>query len=186
MNASTTHHVPRLFEPELLRRAGWMAMSYATPPDGPPVLGLVFRDPDIAEAIFTGWRHALGPVDVDDLLRVAIIEGVLPNTPPGYTVHLGLNLEVVVAQVRAAGGGTLDFDASAVDAWRRMPDPASSGLRRFREAYAKHRRYLLGPVVLTNRSNAMAHLKIEKRRLVLRRVSDVGLVNDPDAGLWLR
>ncbi len=169
---TTTPRSLELFEPTLWRRAELMAVAFATPEGAPPTLGLVFRDADVAGAIFLGWRHALGEVDEHDLIRVAIIEGELRGRAPGYAVHLSIDPGDAPPPPR---GG---------DVWRRMPQAGSPHLRRFQVAYGQHRRYHLAPATLGGGVAFMTHLAIGKRRLAMRRISDVGLIGDPDAGLW--
>ena len=156
---------PLLIEPTLWARAGWIATAYVVHPDRAPVLALVFRDGDAASDIFMAWRAALGEIDARDRLRLAIVEGRLPMHPPGYVVHVG---------------GSNDRG----EAWLHVPDPDPAHLARFKAAYAVHGRYLLVPATVGAGLELMPRLGLGKERLALRRVSDVGLVRDPEQGMW--
>lgn len=181
--------LPGLFEPGLWRQAGWFAVTYLTPRDASPTLGLVFRNWDVAAAIFTGWQHALGPTDTEDVVRVAIIERsrTAPHGGPDYHVHLSLDPGVVVETRRVV---TEKEQAATVpgryDAWLSVRGPTP--LARFKDAYQRARRYLLVPGAIdrATRIELMSHLSIAKQRLVLRQAGDIAAVNDPDSGLGSR
>jgi hypothetical protein len=180
-----------LFQPQLWRDAGWFAVTYLTPRDVSPTLGLVFRDRDVATAIFTGWQHAMGPTDTDDLLRVAIIESnvTCDGRSGDYHVHLSLDGDVVAERRREAGAVVQDATVPAQhDAWLTTRSAGASPLARFKEAYQRSKRYLLVPGTIdrAGKVELMPHLMIAKHRLVLRRVGDVATVSDPDAGFWSR
>ena len=161
-----------------------MAMAYVAT-DPVPALGLVFQNVDVATAIFAGWRRAIGATDADDLIRIALIEGDLAGTSPGYMVHVGIDPQVVASRAGASNSAA-GCDAPA-EVWRRMPNPGDPNLRRFKESYARNGRYVLAPAAFGGqRIDLLMHVAVGKRRLALRRVSDVGMVGDPDAGLWER
>ncbi len=182
---NTTPLLPRLIEPALWQRAGWIAVAFLSPRDLSPTLGLVFRDRDTATAIFTGWHHVLGKTDTADLLRVAIIEGDLPGQRPGYTVHVGLEVAVAEQRLRDAGIALTAALDDRDQASRRMVGSGGVSLRGFEEAYHRRRRFLLVPAVIDRIGGVefMPHLVIAKHRLAFRRVSDVGLIADADAAI---
>jgi len=167
-----------LFEPTLWLRAAWINVTYMIPADSPPALGLVFDDLDLAMAIFTGWRHRLGPDDRCELLRLAIIEGAMRDIPPGYTVHLGTD---AAADHEAVTSGAAITVASC-----RVATAACPNLRRFKTAFEQHGRYLLVPAFISEGLEVVPPLAMGKAGLALGSVSDVGLVGDPDARLWAR
>jgi hypothetical protein len=49
------------------------------------------------------WNVAFGPVDTDEQIRVAIIEGDIPGKRPGYTVHISPDLDRVLGRPSEAG-----------------------------------------------------------------------------------
>jgi len=186
---SQSSSLPGLFEPGMWQQAGWFAVTYLTPRDASPTLGLVFRNRDVAAAIFTGWQHALGPDDTEDVVRVAIIErsGPVPHGGPDYHVHLSLAPGVVAEKRRVA----TDEDPVPIvpgrhDAWLSVRGRTS--LARFKDAYQRSRRYVLVPGAIdrASRIELMSHLAIAKQCLVLRQVGDIAPSNDPDAGLRSR
>lgn len=179
---SRVFRMPALIEPSLWSSAGWRSVAYLAPIERPPVMVLVFHDRDAASAIFVGWRRALGEIDVHDLLRISIVEGTLSGKPPGYSVHLGV--DEVAAREAVQRAGAQEVIGTSHDAWLREAKPSSIHLRRFQEGFAQHRRYLLVPATFDVGLEVMPHFGIGKQRLAFRKVGDVGLVGDPDSGLW--
>jgi hypothetical protein len=169
---SAAVHGRPLIAPGAWERAGWIAVGYLTHPERAPLLALVFRDGDAAIAIFSAWRAVLGEIDVADRIRIAVIEGALPTRPPGYAVHV------------AVGSHAEGNDVGPSGAWLHVPRPDDTHLRRFKESFAARGRYLLVPATVGAGIELGPRHGIGKRRLALRRVSDVGLIQDPDAGLW--
>jgi hypothetical protein len=115
----------------------------------------------------------LGDDDTEDVIRIALIEGPLPGAAPGYMVHVGVDAAVT--------------GASRAEVWRRMPNPDNPQLAAFKTALAAAGRYRVAPATFGgSRVDLLWSHALGKRRLALRRVGDVGLIGDPDAGLWER
>ena len=180
----TTLTIPTLIDPHLWARAGWMGIAWAAH-DDLPIMAPLFTNREAARAIFAGWQVALGAVDHQDLLRVAIIEGEVPTMAPGYFAHLGLDLAAVTPRLAAATA--VSYDATDGDAWHRLPNPGSPHLRAFKQAYARTGHYALIPAVLVDsRADFQSDLALRKTRLVFRHVRDVPRTGDPDSALWQR
>jgi hypothetical protein len=167
--------MPDLLQPDIWRRAHWFSVGFIVPRDSSPALGLVFQDHDYARAIFTGLVHGLGAIDRHERLRVSIIEGDLPHQGSGFSVHVG----------HEVGAEHAPTDAWS-EHWLRLTTRETGQLRRFKEAYARHQRFILVPAAYRRSVEFMPDLGITKERLWLRQASDVGRVGDPDAGLWQR
>lgn len=172
----------KLFDATSWSRAGWTGIAWAVPGDL-PVMALLFTDRDAARSIFAGWQRTLGDVDHRDLLRVAVLEGELPGMPPGYTVHLGLDVASATSQLGAAR--EVAYDVTDGDVWHRMPNPGSAHLRAFKQAYARAGRYFLMPAHLASGgADFQPDLAIGKTRLTFRQVADVPRTDDPDSAVW--
>src|SRR6266571_2549572 len=93
-------------------KANWVATVFLSDRKGEklPCLGLAFRDRDAATRIFSAWRKRFGDVDTYEEIRVAIIEGDLPNETPGYTVHVSPNVEGMRARAKAEGTNVEEND----------------------------------------------------------------------------
>ncbi len=69
----------------------------------PPVLALLFENEEAARAIFSRWHERVGPVDLNNEIRVAIIRDHDPNHPTHYIV------QIASAPPRARRYGTRAF-----------------------------------------------------------------------------
>lgn len=73
--------------------ASWYGTAFGTSPNNEslPSIGLLFENRLPAEKIFALWRSELGPRDIDNKLRIAIIRGVNKDKPHFYRVLVGSN-----------------------------------------------------------------------------------------------
>ena len=67
----------------------------------PPVLGLHFRNPEAGFKIFKQLQERFGPVDMDELIRVAILKGIDRSKPLHYRVHIAASRAAYEMQSRA-------------------------------------------------------------------------------------
>ncbi len=74
-------------------KAGWNAILYITHPldYDPPIIGLMFRDAEVAKEIFENWVRDYGAVDDKNQLRVTIVKGIDRSNPYAYRVLIGEN-----------------------------------------------------------------------------------------------
>ena len=86
-----------LVRESLWDRAKWSATAYlvASGDSTPPILALVFNNPEAAGEIFKEWNQELGDKDEDDKLRISIIRGIDQKNPFNYRVVIGANLPTV-------------------------------------------------------------------------------------------
>ena len=96
----------------LWNRAQWSGVLFKVQPGTLPVFALVFRDLDAGEEILKGWRDALGNHDRNEVIRVSVIEGNIPGTPPGYSVHIGPDQTRAIESAKAKGEGPIIMCAS--------------------------------------------------------------------------
>lgn len=166
----TSQSVPDLVPAELFARAGWTSVVYLTPAERPPVVGLLFKDRNAAASIFALWRGRLGEIDVDDVVRIAVIQRDTPFDASGYDVHIS--------------AGTLGDTCKAAGVWCRVASDGIPALRRFQVCLSVHRRYLLLPAVIASGGvEYMPYDGIGKQHLIFRYLSEVALPNDPDAAV---
>ncbi|PZV33965.1 hypothetical protein [Mesorhizobium kowhaii] len=109
-------------------------------PHFPPVLGLMFGNGEVGEAIFRGLRGRFGFDDPDDALRVAIIRGARISNSHAYAVSVGPNRD----KIEYKKGETVGF----LSRYNLMTPTTSENLERFLAAYREHGRYLLAPALL--------------------------------------
>lgn len=168
---------------DLWNRAGWKGTLYMVARDRPPVLGLVFADGAAGRRIFENWHKRYGESDSYEELRISIVEGDIPNEEPGYSVHIGADLENSVKRFRAAGmSADKDYDHFImISRLHRMhPEPESRYLEMFKDAVRVFKTFYLVPVEMKGTEpRPILDLKIRKGIIHFRTVEDIG-DNDPD------
>lgn len=92
VQSHTDISVTSIVNPYLWDDAEWSGTGYfIVNPNYPPVLGLQFRNSELGFKIFEQLKERLGPVDKDELIRVAIVKGVNCAKPLHYRVHITTN-----------------------------------------------------------------------------------------------
>ena len=176
-------NINRLIDVPLWDRARWVGVVYGTAPGKPPFMALAFENYAAGIEIFTGLRSAVGKIDRDELIRVAIIEGDVAGRRPGYSVHIGPRAEALLQHAPADTRLLFSFNRLH----RMNPEPGSPHLGNFKRAYAEHGRYLLlaaGFDVGSQPPSINWEHAIGKTRVELRNVADVARDNDPDSAIF--
>jgi len=161
-------------DPDQWLRADWLGTMYLHDPRGiePPALGFIFQNEAEGRAIFEQWRALFGAADQNELLRVSIIEGDIPGQDPGYSVHVTTEPANLLAWAR--GQGIDDIERLAVlSQIKRNDHPDSFHLHRFKEHYAKHRRYLLIPATMKRQPEPHLDLAVRKTAIHFRQARDI-------------
>jgi len=151
----------------------------------PPILGLGFLNQVPAQRIFQQWLRRYGERDHFEELRISIVEGEIPGEQPGYSVHIGPDLDNTIKRYQAAGL-TVRPDTDlfiAISRIHRMnPSPGSKNLEMFKDAYRRFHEYLLVPGVVKPDGSDLSFcrgLGILKHEIRFRRVEEIG-TNDED------
>src|SRR5439155_9664474 len=101
-------------------------------------------------ADFRGMAQAIRR-DAFEELRISIIEGDIKGELPGYTVHIGIDLENTIKRYKDAGLA-IDPENSMfmmVSRLNRMnPGPGSKNLEMFKDLYRHYKTYSLAPAVM--------------------------------------
>lgn len=163
----------------LWNRASWCGTFFATDEDStgaPPVLGLIFENPQAGAAIFESWRTRWGVSDQHNDLRVVIVTGVSQRAPAHYSIAIGPNLET------ADRSPSMSF--VMISRHNRMEPTTSANLERFLAAYRHHGRYLLVPAEMGPPPSFSVNLCLGKLQLEVRAAWQIG-ENDPDASALL-
>jgi hypothetical protein len=161
-------------DPRQWDSAKWEATAFLHDPEGsdPACMGIVFTDIAAGRGIFRQWRERLGSVDQSEELRVAIIEGEILGRVPGYSVHLSSNPQHTQDRARQLGQPIDAKTAIVISRINRMtPEPNSPHLPRFKQEFAKHRRYFLIPVGPDMEPDF--DLSIGKTEVVFRQASEI-------------
>ncbi|MGF1837609.1 hypothetical protein [Vibrio atlanticus] len=92
--------VSELIKPYLWDKAFWQGVLYITPRDvtsekgTPPLIALLFENPEFGEKVFHGLREELGNEDKQDKLRISIVKGISKENPTHYRVVIGEDFNV--------------------------------------------------------------------------------------------
>ena len=215
MDISSGNAADRFCNSPLWQQGKWIATTFRCHPtnDAPPVMGLVFDDWQKAGELFRSWIDDWGNADEDELIRVAIIEGDLPEQAPGYNVRISsndLSSEPYtqdsdsqnesssiddkrlgqVMRMHPVAGLFEQLGAEVVAELKKAGGPEAEAvlgdmLTPFKEAYLKHGEYLLAPVILKEDGQLWFDIQygIIKRGLVLRHADDISEA-DPDYPAW--
>jgi hypothetical protein len=152
--------------------ARWRGTLFAQFPGGPPILGLLFENPNAGEAIFKGWRDRWGEEDMDDALRVAIVRGISAKSPAHYSVVVGPNLaESSLSQSKII---------VTVSRLNKMEPTSTENLDRFLVDYGNFGGFFLIPAKMDLSSpELLTQYALAKRHLHVKSAWEIG-ENDPD------
>ncbi len=166
---------------ELWDKAKWRGVVFLHY-GGPPCLGLVFEDEVAAREIFRQWHERYGARDMDEELRLSIVEGDIKGEEPGYTVHISADLEVAAKKFKQAGYGEADMLFSVTRMNRMNPTADSNYLELFKQRYREFKTYFVIPAVLQGRHTPkfIPELGIYKNKILFRHVDDIKSDNDID------
>jgi len=161
-------------------------MAFLNPRPNPPGLGFVFQDAGAGSSIFQRWRELLGERDVDELIRVSIVEGDIPGQSPGYSVHLCVDPQGVMERLERSDDVEVDLDMRALSghAARRMQTTNTETLQVFKDLYYEREQYSLVAVVRDASGFApLYETQVLKKQLLLRRADQITDPKDPDSPL---
>ncbi len=167
----------KMLKPESWQEAIWLATTYRWHPESaaPPVMGLVFADWEKGVEIFQQWIDVNGHEDKTDSIRIAIIEGDIPEQQPGYTIRISANEPDQLSDSQNQSGQICRMHP--LPETPEMPNM----LAQFKREYMLHGEYLLAPVIMKDDNQLWFNVNygIIKRKLVLRHASEIS-PNDPD------
>ncbi len=172
-----SHRQHRVISPINVRKwekAKWSGVGVGMSPGVAPILGLLFKNESAAKNIFKDWREAYGEEDVNDDIRVAIVQGLSTNDPHGYGVIVGGNWQSPKMQ---SGDVTL-----SISRMNYMEHPNPKNLEMFKREYQSIGGYLLAPALTDDGFKEIQFLPdygIGKRHLHLRAAWEIG-ESDPD------
>lgn len=151
----------------LWEKAGWTGVLFADfGPGAPPVMGLLFENPDAGRQIFTRWRERFGQRDTHGDIHLAILRD-LPRHPPSHYATL------IIAKIHE----TSRQRQVVVPARMKILEPNTDlNLSRFLAAYARAGYYGLAPAVIhpSGQPDIITALAILKRQLPIKRIDEIG------------
>ena len=170
-------------------KATWRGAAFLMDPTGEnfPCFLLPFTNEKPARKIFSDWRAIYGEEDIDDEIRIALIEGDIPGQESGYSIHITPNIDNVFKRMDSNGfvvDKSILMSISRIQ--RANPTDNFAMLNMFKKQYHSHCKYLLAPAVLdevNGRIKPMTDLGIIKNNIVFRHVDDIN-DNDIDSAIF--
>jgi hypothetical protein len=185
-----------LFFSEIIDQHKWemtnwkdgISYVYAAKYDQPPMIAILFESLEIGVEIFKDLISKIGPDDKDELIRLSIIEGEVPNQKNGYFVIIGENADVINKLLdKNKTNEEIIYLAIGQRIIRLKLDENSKYLEKFQEQYEKHGCYYIAPAKQLYETQqgfgTMVEMdyKILKRRIEFRNYKDILDNNDPDS-----
>jgi len=161
---------------DLWNNAKWKATVFLYNKHSAPYLGLAFENREAAINIFRDWNSRFGHTDSYEEIRVAILQGEIPNQEYGYTVHINTNFENLVSKCVENGLTPEQTLVMTIGRFNRMnPSKLSRNLENFLEEYRRHLSYILIPVYFKSERELQPifELGIEKTELILKEASEI-------------
>lgn len=152
----------------LWEKAGWKGAFYSSAigSDEPPILAIIFGNPDAGGKILEGWHDEYGNEDIQDAIRVAILRDIDDQYPADYRVGISANMEV--ADIK----GKL---VSSVTRIHTMNAENKESLDVFLKQYRKVGSYYLAAAMLDSDGKPMLYrYMIKKKLLVVKTPKEVG------------
>ena len=187
-----TERDPRQFKPEevghksmstlsvirtvLWEKAGWKGAFYASAigSDEPPILAIIFGNPDAGGKILEGWHDEYGEEDAKDSIRIAILRDIDDRYPSDYRVGISANMDVADMRGRFV---------TSVTRIHTMNAESKESLDVFLKQYRKVGSYYLAAAIIGPDGKPRLHpYRIKKKLLVVKTPGEVG-DNDPDSVL---
>ncbi len=157
--------------------AAWFGVAYGVDPSGrqPPFMGVQFQNQDAGREIFNDWLHRFGSTDEFNEIRVAIIEGDIPDKDPGYSVTIGSDIEGITKRAKQEQQEVDARYIATVTRHHRMnPQLGSPFLTGFKNAYNQIGEYLLLPAFGSQtQPQPDFGLAVRKRKILFRDVVDI-------------
>lgn len=96
LNSHRDLAVSSIINQPLWDKAGWEGMMYGyAGPGQPPLLGLIFSNVEMANAIFEEWQDRFGRDDADDEIRISIIKGIDRKNPYYYRGCISRDMDAI-------------------------------------------------------------------------------------------
>lgn len=168
---------------ELWDKAGWTGVGYASfvDPDGeqrfPPVMSLLFKNPEVGKAIFEGWINRYGRDNAGKALRVGLVTGLTKAHPSWYAISIGPD----IATVSERDGRTFLW----ISRIHRMEPTSRINLDRFLNDLREFGSFYLAPAGVkadVTEPEMFFDLAFPKEGLEVREAWEIG-ENDPDGSV---
>lgn len=186
-----TFFISELIDQEKWDKAKWengASFLYSLNGDLPPIFTFLFENLEIGVEIFKELINKVGTEDFDERIRIAIIEGDVPNMKFGYFVTIGENIDATNKLLKKNDlHEEIEYMAIGQRIHRITVNISSQNLKNFKEQYEKYGCYYIAPArQLSDPINGYGakvetSYKILKRKIEFRNYDDISEKNDPDS-----
>ena len=179
-----TLYVTSMIDIDTWDKATWRGVAFFMFEDEPPILLLPFINEEYAKKIFEDWISIVGTEDKNNDIRVALVEGDVPNEEKGYYIVIGNDLDEAVKRAENQGYNIdelLIINVSRII--RANPRDNFQAFNLFKSHYLKFNSYELMPAIVndaTGKIKPLAELSIKKTKLIYKNIKDID-ENDQDA-----
>ncbi|URN83900.1 SEFIR domain-containing protein [Acetobacterium wieringae] len=171
-----TLFITSMIDLETWDKAVWRGAGFIVNTDL-PILLLLFIHEEYAVKIFKDWISDVGVDDKSDDIRIALIEGDIPNEEAGYYIVIGSNLKTAAKRAERQG---VPMDEMLLLNFTRLiranPTDNFAFFNIFKQKYQKFGEYYLIPAIIDESSNKIKPLmqyKIHKKELFYRHVDEI-------------
>lgn len=176
-----TMFVTGVIDVDLWNKAKWNCTGFAFGVDAPPVLMIGYTNINYGLNIFNEWKKQYDNFDKNDEIRIAIIEGDIPNEDPGYSVHININHEFKLKQLKNMGLMSENPENNlilTIGRFNRMnpPNGISEQLKNFKKEYEKYGYYFISPCKyneLTGEITPFFEYQILKKELIFKNTKEL-------------
>ena len=165
-------------------KAVWRGAGFILGYTSLPTLILPFVNEKYAIKIFKDWISYIGQNDINDDIRIALVEGEVQGELSGYYVVVGNNIDEAAKRAEKSGIPVVEMLIMNVSRIiRANPTDNYKCFNLFKDAYKDAHEYNLMPAVLDERSGQIKPLPdyiIRKKKLIYRNINDI-TENDQDA-----
>jgi hypothetical protein len=168
-----------LIRESLWEQAGWIGTGFEPTPakGGPPLIGLLFNNGDIAKKIFDFWRAELGERDDNNKLRLSIIRGISRTHPYWYRVVVGSNITGDLAKQKMTRFLSVSRPCT-------MTPSTGTHLSSFLASYRVHGSYVLNYGFSYQGHMVMPPVnQLLKKELIVRQAWEIGRHDLDSAGI---
>lgn len=168
-------------------KAGWKGTGFLLDPEerNIPYFLLVFSSENEAKKIFKEWQENYGKEDLNNEIRISIVEGDIQGEEKGYSISITPNYDQVTKRMIEMGmEGELILGISRTQ--RSIPKDNFKVFNLFKEQYKKNRKCYLIPAYHNSEKNEFKpfyEYQILKSNLEFRNIKDISM-DDIDYGVF--
>jgi hypothetical protein len=171
---------------ELWDKAQWCGVGVCYFPQSNKLyLLLNFANKEFGDKIFENWMEKLGNEDINDRIRISLIEGVFPDGIKGYYTLIGSDIDELSKRIQEQGHNMGETVFGNIQRMHRIePKDNFKNYDMFKRKFQEIGQYYLCPIYLNERDEIKPNfeLSILKHKVEHRMLKDI-TKNDIDAAV---